>query len=203
MLKFTVVSLTSLFLLAGCNTAPPAPATPAVDIAAEQGKIRDLEAAWSKDAGAKDLEKSVANYADDAILMTPGMPAAKGKDAIRAAWKDMLADPKGKLAFATERVDHESGLRIGLQLPRDILQHCLACVVHSSTVILEARARGQLTEVRPLGWRRTLNRSGCGTARRAVAYGRGRNNTNLDRRAFHNSGRIEPGAGAATRDRPR
>lgn len=105
MLKFTVVSLTSLFLLAGCNTAPPAPATPAVDLAAEQGKIRDLETAWSKDAGAKDLDKSVANYADDAIMMTPGAPAAKGKDAIRAAWKDMLADPKGKLAFSTERVD--------------------------------------------------------------------------------------------------
>lgn len=105
MLKFTIVSFAGFLLLAGCNTAPPAPATPAVDVAAEQGKIRDLEMAWSKDAGAKDLDKSVANYADDAILMTPGMPAAKGKDAIRAAWKDMLADPKGKLAFSTERVD--------------------------------------------------------------------------------------------------
>jgi ketosteroid isomerase-like protein len=80
MLKFTVVSLTSLFLLAGCNTAPPAPAIPAVDIAAEQGKIRDLETAWAKDAAAKDLDKSVANYADDAIL-------------------------NGKLAFSTERVE--------------------------------------------------------------------------------------------------
>jgi hypothetical protein len=78
MLKYTIVSFTGFLLLAGCNTAPPAPATPAVDIAAEQGKIRDLETAWSKDAAAKDLDKSVANYADDAILMTPGMPAAKG-----------------------------------------------------------------------------------------------------------------------------
>ena len=52
MLKFTVVSLTSLFLLVGCNTAPPAPTTPAIDIAAEQGKIRDLETAWAKDAAA-------------------------------------------------------------------------------------------------------------------------------------------------------
>jgi uncharacterized protein (TIGR02246 family) len=104
MLKITV-SLIGFFLLAGCNTAPSVPAAPVVDIAAEQGKIRDLEAAWSKDAGAKDLEKSIANYADDAIMLTPGAPAAKGKDAIRAAWKDMLADPKGKLAFSTERVD--------------------------------------------------------------------------------------------------
>lgn len=105
MLKFTVVSFAGFLLLAGCNTAPPAPSTPAVDIAAEKAKIQDLETAWSKDAAAKDLDKSVANYADDAILMTPGVPAAKGKDAIRAAWKDMLADPKGKLAFSTERVE--------------------------------------------------------------------------------------------------
>ena len=105
MLKFTVVSFAGFLLLAGCNTAPPAPSTPAVDISAEKAKIQDLETAWSKDAAAKDLDKSVANYADDAILMTPGVPAAKGKDAIRAAWKDMLADPKGKLAFSTERVE--------------------------------------------------------------------------------------------------
>jgi len=105
MLKFTVLSFTGFLLLAGCNSAPPAPATPAVDVAAEQGKIRDIETAWSRDAGAKDLEKSVSNYADDAIMMTPGMPAAQGKEAIRAAWKQMLADPKGKLAFSSERVD--------------------------------------------------------------------------------------------------
>ncbi len=105
MRKFTVVSLTSLLLLAGCNSAPPAPATPAVDVAAEQGKIRDLETAWAAAALAKDLEKSVSFYADDAILLNAGVPAAKGKDAIHAAWKDMLADPNGKLAFTTQRVD--------------------------------------------------------------------------------------------------
>jgi uncharacterized protein (TIGR02246 family) len=103
MLKFTVVSLTSLFLLAGCNTAPPAPAFPAVDIAAEQGKIRDLETAWAKDAAAKDLDKSVANYADDAILMAPGSPAAKSKDAIRASWKQLF--DAGKLTFSTDRIE--------------------------------------------------------------------------------------------------
>ena len=108
MLKFTVVSLTGLLLLAGCNSAPPAPTTPAVDIAAEQGKIRDLESAWAAAALAKDLEKSVSFYADDAILLNAGVPAAKGKDAIHAAWKDMLADPNSKLVFAANRVDVSS-----------------------------------------------------------------------------------------------
>lgn len=104
MLKFTVVSLTSLLLLTGCNSAPPTPAAPVVDVAAEQGKLRDLEAAWVKDAAAKDLEKCVANYADDAVFMMPGT-AVKGKEAIRAAWKGMLADPNSKLVFSSDRVE--------------------------------------------------------------------------------------------------
>ena len=113
MRKFTVLSLTSFLLLAGCNSAPPAPAVPAVDIAAEQGKIRDLESAWADAALAKDLEKSVSFYADDAILLNAGVPAAKGKDAIHAAWKDMLADPNSKLVFAANRVDVSSSGRHG------------------------------------------------------------------------------------------
>ena len=101
MLKFTVVPL-ALFL-AGCNTAPPA--APAVDLVAEQSKIRDLESTWVKEAAAKDLEKSVGHYADDAVLMTPGGPAAKGKDAVHAAWKGMLDDPNFKLNFSSDRVE--------------------------------------------------------------------------------------------------
>jgi uncharacterized protein (TIGR02246 family) len=108
MRKYTAVSLTGLLLLAGCNSAPPAPATPAVDIAAEQGKIRDLESAWAAAALAKDLEKSVSFYADDAILLDPGAPAAKGKDAVRAVWKGMLADPNSKLIFASNRIEVSS-----------------------------------------------------------------------------------------------
>src|SRR5690348_8512827 len=100
MLKFTVVSFAGFLLLVGCSTAPPPPATTAVDVSAEKAKIRDLETAWAASAAAKDLDKSVSNYADDAILMMPGMPAAKTKDAVRATWKGMLADPNLKLTFA-------------------------------------------------------------------------------------------------------
>src|SRR5579863_5786698 len=98
MLKFAVVPLA--LLLAGCNTTPPA--APAVDLVAEQSKIRDLESNWVKEAAAKDLEKSVGHYADDAVLMAPGGPAAKGKDAIHGAWKGMLDDPNFKLNFSSD-----------------------------------------------------------------------------------------------------
>ena len=100
MLKFTVVPLA--LLLAGCNTTPPA--APAVDLVAEQSKVRDIESNWAKEAAAKDLEKAVGHYTDDAVLMVPGAPAAKGKEAIHAAWKSMLDDPNMKLNFSSDRV---------------------------------------------------------------------------------------------------
>ena len=105
MLKFTGVPFVSLLLLAGCNSAPTTPAAPAVDLVAEQSKIRDLESSWVKEAAAKDLEKSAGHYADDAVLITPGEPPAKGKDAIHAAWKSLIDDPNFKINFSADRVE--------------------------------------------------------------------------------------------------
>ena len=108
MLKITIHTLGG-FLLAGCNTAPPAATAPAVDLTAEQSKIRDIESAWVKEAAAKDFEKAAAHYADDAVFMTPGSPPAKGKEAIRAAWKGLLEDPNVKLNFSADRVEMSAG----------------------------------------------------------------------------------------------
>ena len=38
---------------------------------------------------------------DDAILMVPGMPSMKGKDAIRTALKEFIADPNMSLTFTS------------------------------------------------------------------------------------------------------
>ena len=53
--------------------------------------LRDLDAQWSAAAGAKDLEKTVSYYAEDAIVMPPNAPSATTKEAIRNVWKDTLA----------------------------------------------------------------------------------------------------------------
>ena len=103
MTKFGVVPLAGVLLLAGCASAPP-PA-PAVDVAAEQAKLRDIEAAWVKEIAAKDLEKAAAHYADDGVLMAPGTAAMKGKEAIHAGWKEMLSDPNLKLIFSAGRIE--------------------------------------------------------------------------------------------------
>ena len=66
--------------MAACKQAPPvAPDTHDADVKA----ISDTEAQWNKDYAAKDADKIAAHYADDAVLMIPGMAAMNGKDAIR------------------------------------------------------------------------------------------------------------------------
>src|SRR5205085_9170178 len=91
-----------LLSLAGCASAPP---TPTVDAAAEEAKIRQAEAANLKNWASRDVEGLLGFYTDDATLMTPGMPAMKGKDAMRMPLKAMLADPNLKLDMSTQRVE--------------------------------------------------------------------------------------------------
>ena len=52
--------------------------------------VRDADAEWSKVAAAKDLDKTVAFYADDAVILPPNQPAVTNKDGIRNLWKGFL-----------------------------------------------------------------------------------------------------------------
>lgn len=49
--------------------------------------LKENEVQWNKDFAAKDLEKLAGHYAGDAVLMSPGEPAASGKEAIRGVLK--------------------------------------------------------------------------------------------------------------------
>jgi uncharacterized protein (TIGR02246 family) len=102
--------LIPLFALAasqfGCSSAPKAPPDTR---AADEKAIRETEAEWVKDIQAKDLDKDVAHYADDASYLVPNMPIQTGKEAIRAAHREMLADPKLSLEFAPSKVDISKG----------------------------------------------------------------------------------------------
>lgn len=51
----------------------------------------------------KDVEKLVAHYAADGVLIAPEMPSAKGKDAIRRSLKETFANPNARLEFTTEK----------------------------------------------------------------------------------------------------
>jgi ketosteroid isomerase-like protein len=72
---------------------------------AEIKAIKDGEVQWNKDFEAKDAAKLGAHYTEDAILMNPGMPAAKGKAAIQKAFGEMVTDPAFSLKFEADRVE--------------------------------------------------------------------------------------------------
>jgi len=100
------VTLCGMAILAlgmtACNQSPPAaPDTHDADVKA----ISDIETQWNKDYVAKAADKIAAYYADDAVLMVPGGPSSNGKDAIRAAMKQMLSDPAMSLTFQASKVD--------------------------------------------------------------------------------------------------
>jgi uncharacterized protein (TIGR02246 family) len=76
----------------------------AADTKIEQA-LRDLDAQWSAAAGAKDLDKTVSYYSNDAIVMPPNAPAARTKEAIRSAWKEMLTSPGAVISWKATKVE--------------------------------------------------------------------------------------------------
>lgn len=57
---------------------------------ADEKALRDADDSWSKAAGAKDLDKTVSFYADDAIVLPPNEAMITSKDGIRNMWKGFL-----------------------------------------------------------------------------------------------------------------
>jgi len=88
--------------LSACNPAPTAaPDTHDADVKA----ISDLEAQTNQAWAAKDADKIMAFYADDAVLMTPGSEVVHGKDGVRTSLKGMLGDSALSLTFQASKVD--------------------------------------------------------------------------------------------------
>lgn len=63
------------------------------------------EMQWNQDYLEKDLTRVMGHYADDAVVMAPGMAPALGKDAIRRLLKGMLDDPALSLKFHASKVE--------------------------------------------------------------------------------------------------
>lgn len=75
------------------------------NITAAKAAITAANDQWNKGIAAKDLDKCMSFYMDDAVLFAPNAPAAVGKDAIRAAWKQLLSAPSVQLTFPNTQID--------------------------------------------------------------------------------------------------
>lgn len=61
--------------------------------AGEQETVKAADAALQQAVAAKDLDKIMVHYADDAVLMPAAEPVINGKAAITEEWKHILAIP--------------------------------------------------------------------------------------------------------------
>src|SRR5438552_15007918 len=96
--KFVLAGCIALLSLTFIGTAT------AADTKIEQA-LRDLDAKWSKDAGAKDVDKTVSYYAEEAVVMPPNASSATTKEAIRSAWKEMLTSPGAAINWKATKVE--------------------------------------------------------------------------------------------------
>ena len=96
-----IVLLALLSLSIACQQPAPAADTRAAD----EATLRNLDAEWSKAAGAKDVEKTVSYYSDDALIMPANSPVLQGKAAARAMWQGMFSMPGFGGGWKTTKVD--------------------------------------------------------------------------------------------------
>ena len=98
----TVVSFFAGFLLLAGYTALASAAGASKDEAA----IRAITQAWAKAYNAGDAKAVSGLYAEQAVLLPPGAPAAKGKAAIQAYFvKDTAESAKAGVAFSVNTSD--------------------------------------------------------------------------------------------------
>ena len=100
-MRLSTVACAVALLAIGCAGRP---ATPAVDARAEEQAIRALDDQWNAAIAKKDVEACVSFYATDGTAMWPDAPAARGADAIRAAWTEMFKAPNLKLVLTPEEI---------------------------------------------------------------------------------------------------
>ena len=95
-----ILCLALAAMAVGCSNAPaPAPDTRAADVKA----VKDVEAAWVKDANSKDPAKWAAYFTEDGSGLYPGGPTLNGKAAIQAAMAPFFSDPNFALTFESTR----------------------------------------------------------------------------------------------------
>jgi uncharacterized protein (TIGR02246 family) len=84
--------------LIGCTRQP------AVNVAEEEAAIRSTDAAWQAAVKARDLERTVSFWADDATIIPSNSSPITGKAAIRKYVADAYASPDFSIVWNMEKV---------------------------------------------------------------------------------------------------
>ena len=81
------------------------------DLEAERAALFRLDKAWAQAAAARDVEKTVSFWADDARVVPPGQPAVIGKEALRQYVAGGFALPGFSIQWDTSELSTISGFR--------------------------------------------------------------------------------------------
>lgn len=98
-LRLLTISVLLVFLAWGCAR------TPRVDREGEANAIRALSKEWLAADQARDVERALSFYADDAVELASNTPLAAGQEAIRKWYESWLPKPDVSISFATATVE--------------------------------------------------------------------------------------------------
>lgn len=88
----TTIALFLITLWAGCREH-------IINTKAEEERLMQISRAWSKLAATDSIEKTLSYWADDAVVMSPGQPSIKGKNAIREMVEGTSKIPGFKISW--------------------------------------------------------------------------------------------------------
>lgn len=114
MMRLTAPALLALLLLGGCNAPPSntpsqAPASMPASAPSSSATTAEVLDRHMKTFGAADLDGVMADYASNAVMLTPGGPIS-GTDALRKNFQSVLAEwskPGTKFSLKQKTVDGE------------------------------------------------------------------------------------------------
>ena len=99
--RLSIVVSFAAALFAGCAQ----PQEPVDTRKVAEAAINSASDEFAKAGDAKDLDKVMSFYTDDAVLFVPSVPAAVGKDAVRKAWQGFLSGPPSKVDINETIID--------------------------------------------------------------------------------------------------
>ena len=98
------ISMATATVMAGCMQKAQQPVEMPDTRAADEAAIRAGDAQFVTAAETHDVDKAMALYADDAVFLGAGLPAAVGKDNVRKVIQGLLSAPGLKITVNTTSV---------------------------------------------------------------------------------------------------
>ncbi len=93
-----LIALLIAISVTACNTSPR------IDIAKEEQAVRATDAQWLAAVKAKDFDRALAFWSDDATVFAPNTPVMVGKEAIRKYVTEASAIPGFSINWTTDKV---------------------------------------------------------------------------------------------------